>query len=113
MRLSLVLCVVVCVALLAAWNGTATAAQVPEATLAQLGLDGMRPMSDAQGMSIRGNGFAFVRGGSFALMTFGTPYLNVSGPGVPNAYQTGATVAFSSWGGVVASAGGWATAYAR
>jgi hypothetical protein len=50
---------------------TASAA-VPDATLASFGLGGMQQMTDAQGLNVRGMGFAKVSGGGFT-------YVDVSG----------------------------------
>lgn len=57
----------VCVALsLAVLPTIANAADhVSDAALAQAGLSGMQQMTDAQGMDVRGTGFATVSGGSW------------------------------------------------
>jgi ABC-type proline/glycine betaine transport system substrate-binding protein len=59
MRSLLTLCVIVALALTAGVACAAQPGQVPDMTLAQLGLGGMHQMTDAQATAIRGNGFAF------------------------------------------------------
>jgi hypothetical protein len=61
MRSLLIACAVMLVA------ATASAA-VPDATLAAFGLGGMQQMTDAQGMNVRGMGFACVSGGGYAAI---------------------------------------------
>jgi hypothetical protein len=62
--------------------GMASAAQpvgqVPNTTLADLGLGGMQQMNDIQGTSIRGSGFATIGGYTFA---------NSLGSGAASTYQ--------------------------
>ncbi len=62
MRYLLTACVVACLALGAGMAHAATPGQVPDSTLAAMGLGGLQPISDAQGTDIRGTGFASVSG---------------------------------------------------
>lgn len=86
----------VCVALsLAVLPSVASAAdQVPEATLAQAGLSGMQQMTDAQGMDVRGTGFAVVSGVSWIAMPAGGEhsYKAVSSPRFGSALAKGGSV---------------------
>ena len=68
MRSLLIVCVVVCLALLPAVANAA--GQVSDATLAQLGLSSMHQMTDTQGVAIRGSGFAKVSGESWSYSSF-------------------------------------------
>ena len=70
MRSLLIVCAVVSVLALTAGMANA-AGQVPNATLAQLGLSGLQTMSDVQGTDIRGMGFATVGGYSSASTYYG------------------------------------------
>ncbi len=65
MMKSLVLAAVAAL-LVSSWGATATAADIPNSTLAQMGLGGMKKMSDSQGMRVRGQGFAGVAGAGFS-----------------------------------------------
>jgi hypothetical protein len=66
MRSLLVVCVVVCLSMVAGMASAASPGQVPDATLASFGLGGMQQMTDVQGENIRGMGFAAVQGSGFA-----------------------------------------------
>ena len=67
MRSLFLVCAVVSVlALTAGMANAANPGQVPNSTLAQLGLSGLQTMSDAQGADVRGMGFNTVSGYSSA-----------------------------------------------
>lgn len=135
MRSLIVLCVVVCVVLAAGFASAANPGQVSQDTLSKMGLADLQPMSDVQGTSVRGSGFAAVGGYSFATSGGGVPvfgtnassgngYIAVSGPR-NNALAAGGSVSVSASGvgiflpnfvagAVVGSvSGGGAIAYAR
>jgi hypothetical protein len=101
MRSLLMVCAVVCLALVA---GVANAApgQVPDATLAAFGLSGMQQMSDVQGTQVRGMGFAAVGGIGTARAPGGqvetTWYGAVSNPHHGSALAAGANVAVAASG---------------
>ncbi len=67
MRYLLVLCAVVALALLPCVASAADVGQVSNATLGQMGLSGLQPMTDVQGLDIRGSGFAAAGGYSRAV----------------------------------------------
>ena len=108
MRFLLMVCVVLGLALLPSMANAA--GQVPDATLTQVGLVGMQPMTDVQGINIRGNGFAMVSGFSFANSVPGTPYSKFQGS---PAVVVGTTGAFGFAGTSFAFAGGGSVAYAK
>ena len=92
MRSLLIVCVVACVTLVAGMANAATPSQISDNALAQMGLAGLQTMSDAQGIEIRGMGFAAVAGINTARLngsTSSNSYLAVS-PG-PNALAIGAS----------------------
>ena len=62
MRSFMIACVVGLACMVAV--NTATAADVPDQTLSAMGLSDMAPMSDAQGMDVRGKGLAAAWGTS-------------------------------------------------
>ena len=127
MRSLLMVCAVVCVALVAGVASAATPGQVPDATLASFGLSGMQQMSDVQGTQVRGMGFAAVSGFSVAQAPGGqisaNNYVGVSATN--NALAAGASVSVAASGvgiftpggnfGLVVGgvAGGGAIAYAK
>ncbi len=84
MRSLLMVCAVMCLALVAGVANAATPGQVPDATLASFGLSGMQQMTDVQGTQVRGMGFAAVSGFSFAAapggQASGNNYVAVSSP---------------------------------
>ncbi len=127
MRSLLMVCAVVCLALVAGVASAATPGQVPDATLAAFGLSGMQQMSDVQGTQVRGMGFAAVGGFSSAVApgaASANGYVAVSGP-TRNALAAGASLSVAASGvgvftpignsGIVvgAVAGGGAIAYAH
>jgi hypothetical protein len=128
MRSLLMVCAVVCLALVAS-VASAAPGQVPDATLAAYGLSGMQQMSDVQGTQVRGMGFAAVSGFSVAQAPGGqisaNNYVAVSNPHHGSALAAGASVSvaasgvgvFTPWGngGIVVGgvAGGGAVAYAK
>jgi hypothetical protein len=61
MRSLLMVCAVVCLALVAS-VASAAPGQVSDSTLAAFGLGGMQQMTDVQGTQVRGMGFAVVGG---------------------------------------------------
>jgi hypothetical protein len=126
MRSLLMVCAVLCLALVASVASAATPGQVPDATLAAFGLSGMQQMSDVQGTQVRGMGFAAVGGFSVAAApgsVTANHYTAVSATN--NALAAGASVSvaasgvgvFTPWGNsgfVVGSiAAGGAVAYAK
>ena len=119
MRSLLMVCAVVCLALVAGVATAATPGQVSDATLASFGLSGMQQMSDAQGTHVRGMGFAAVSGFSAARAPGGQVSANnyVAVSATSNALAAGASVSFaaSSVGPftVAGIAGGGAVAYAK
>jgi hypothetical protein len=129
MRSLLMVCVVVCLALVASVACAATPGHVSDATLASFGLSGMQQMSDAQGTQVRGMGFAAVSGISVARAPGGqlavNSYQAASSPFFGSALAAGASVSaaasgagvftgFGSAGFVVGGvSGGGAVAYAR
>ncbi len=126
MRSLLVVGVALCLAMLPAVANAA--GQVPDATLSQCGLSAMHQMTDAQGLNVRGSGFAWVGGNSYA-------YSNLPGQhsGATNAYKAkgshmagGASLSVAATGGALvinggpsgfliagAAAGGGAVAFAK
>jgi hypothetical protein len=127
MRSVILMSLVACLVLMAGVaNAAQPAGQVPNATLAQLGLGQMHQMTDVQGTTIRGSGFAAVGGWSWATSPTsgsGNSYVAVSTAKPALAAGASASVAasgsgvFTPWGnygGVVGSvAFGGAVAYAR
>ncbi len=91
MRFLAIVVTVVCLAVLPTVANAA--GQVPDATLAQVGLSGMHQMTDAQGLDVRGSGFAAVSGWSWATVPFssgsGQQYSAVSSPHHGSALATG------------------------
>ena len=83
---------------------------VSRAALAQVGLVGMQPMTDIEGVSVRGNGFALVSGSSFAFSVTGKPYAKFQTSAAPIG---GKTVAIGYAGGLFSIANGGAVAYAK
>jgi hypothetical protein len=93
--------VIACAVMLLA--GTACAS-VPDATLASFGLGGMQQMSDAQGLNVRGMGFASVGGVSVATAPgafAANDYSAVSNTGSGNYVAAGATISVAAAGGGV------------
>jgi hypothetical protein len=129
MRSLLMVCAVLCLALVAGVASAATPGQVPDATLAAFGLSGMQQMSDVQGTQVRGMGFAAVGGFSVARapggQIAGNGYVAVSDPRHGSALAAGASLSVAASGvgvftpignvGVVVGgvAGGGAIAYAK
>jgi opacity protein-like surface antigen len=112
MRSLLVLCAVVSVlALTAGMANAANPGQVPNSTLAQLGLSGMQPMSDVQGTDIRGMGFVVVSGYALATTYKSTAVAGyVAGATGSTAFAVGGDIAIATkgpifCGGVVAGGG--------
>lgn len=78
--------------------GSASAEDVPNGVLAQMGFGGMQKMSDEQGMQVRGQGIAGVLGlgftsltvPGFSVATDGDSYTGLSGP-TTNALATGSS----------------------
>jgi predicted metal-binding membrane protein len=95
MRSLLVVCAVVSVLAFTGMASAANPGQVPNATLAQLGLSGMQTMSDVQGTDIRGMGFATVSG-----------YSATSWSGADSGYSATAIGWNAATGGVDVSATG-------
>ena len=75
MRSLLMVCAVVCLALVAS-VASAAPGQVSDSTLAAFGLGGMQQMSDVQGTQVRGMGFAAVSGTSVAKAPGGATSTN-------------------------------------
>jgi hypothetical protein len=127
MRSLLMVCTVVCLALVAGVANASTPGQVPDATLAAFGLSGMQQMSDVQGTQVRGMGFAAVAGYSSAHAPGGqvstNGYVGVSNTSGALAAGASLSVAASGVGvftpggnfGIVVGgvAGGGAIAYAK
>jgi hypothetical protein len=122
MRSLLAVCVVL--ALTAGVANAANPGQVPDATLAQLGLSGLQTMSDVQGTDIRGMGFASVSGVEIAKAPGGSVAINgyntASFGNNAKTYAVAGSIAvsgigFSNGNFVVAGAiaGGGAYAYAK
>ena len=115
MRSLLVVCAVISVlALTAGMANAANPGQVPNSSLAQLGLSGMQPMSDVQGTDIRGMGFVVVSGYAGAT-TFSSASFSgyVAGATGSTAVASGGAIAIALYhpvcfGGVVS--GGYANA---
>jgi hypothetical protein len=128
MRSLLMVCAVVCLALVAS-VASAAPGQVSDSTLAAFGLSGMQQMSDVQGTQVRGMGFAAVSGFSVAQAPGGqisaNNYVAVSDPRRGSALAAGASLSVAASGvgiftpignvGVVVGgvAGGGAVAYAK
>ncbi len=108
MRSLLMVCVVVGVLVLP--TAANAAGEVSRAALAQVGLVGMQPMTDIEGVSVRGNGFALVSGSSFAFSVTGKPYAKFQTSAAPIG---GKTVAIGYAGGLFSIANGGAVAYAK
>jgi hypothetical protein len=72
MRSLLVVCVVACLALTAGMANAASPGQISDNALAQMGLGGLQPMSDAQGAQIRGMGFVITSGSAKAALSYRT-----------------------------------------
>ena len=120
---------VACLMLTAGVAYAANPGQVPDATLASFGLSGMQQMTDAQGMNVRGMGFAQVSGYSIANAPGGqqseNQYVAISNPRRGSALAAGASVSVAASGvglftpggnyGLVVGgvAGGGAVAYAK
>ena len=134
MRSLIVLCVVLCVVLAAGFASAANPGQVSQNTLSKMGLADLQPMSDVQGTSVRGSGFASVSGYSTASSGGGAPVLGTDAHAwnkysatskTTNALAAGGSVSVSASGigvflprgavgAVVGSvSGGGAVAYAR
>ena len=127
MRSLLMVCAVVCLALVAGVASASTPGQVPDATLAAYGLSGMQQMSDVQGTHVRGMGFAAVGGYSAAHAPGGQVLTNgyVAVSNTSNALAAGASLSVAASGvgvftpggnfGIVVGgiAGGGAIAYAK
>lgn len=79
--------------------------QISNAALARLGLGGMRPMSDSQGLAVRGQ---FAIAGSFSYVSGGTTYTLINQP-VGQHFAISATIAISS--GKIAGGGAFATSH--
>ena len=75
MRSLLMVCAVVCLALVAS-VASAAPGQVSDSTLAAFGLGGMQQMTDVQGTQVRGMGFASVSGYSVANAPGGQQSVN-------------------------------------
>ena len=71
MRFLSLVCVVLCLALVASIANAASPGQIPDSAMAQFGLSGLQPMTDAQGLSVRGMGYVTVSSISYASV-FGT-----------------------------------------
>ena len=101
MRSLLMVCAVVCLALVAS-VASAAPGQVPDATLASFGLSGMQQMSDVQGTQVRGMGFAVVGGIGTANAPGGqtqtTWYGAVSNPNHGSALAAGANISVAASG---------------
>ncbi len=77
MRFLLCACLVACVVMTAGFAGAATPGQVPDNTLAMIGLSGIQPMTDVQGTEVRGmGGTAVVYGTEVATAPIGVVALN-------------------------------------
>jgi hypothetical protein len=68
MRSLLVVCIVACLALTAGMANAASPGQISDNALAQMGLGGLQPMSDAQGAQVRGMGFVMTNGSATAIL---------------------------------------------
>ena len=122
MRVVLMVVVAVGLVFLAGTVNAAQPGQVPNATLARLGLSRVQPMTDAQGLGIRGSGFAMVNGtntataASFLGGATSGPHVYTSTSSTPtgtSALAAGASGAAAGGGFVVFPPGGGASIRCR
>ena len=102
MRSLLCVCLVACVVLTAGFAGAANPGQVPDNTLAMLGLSGMQTMTDVQGTEVRGmGGVAVVYGTETATAPGGAKAVNgyfVVDSGRNSATSAGAAISVAAAG---------------
>jgi hypothetical protein len=110
MRSLLMVCAVVCLSLVAGVASASSPGQVPDATLAAFGLNGMQQMTDVQGTNVRGMGFAAVGGITVAKAPGGqlsaNGYVAVSDPHHGSALAAGAAGSVAASGVGVFTPGG-------